>query len=207
MRADGGSGLVMPRQKLRVAGLAAGIGTLLAAAALARRPLTQTEVRAFRIANGLPDAGYPAIWVPMQYGTFGTVPAAACVALARGRPRLALAIGVGGTAAWILAKAAKPIVDRARPASLVPNVSLRGAEEGDRGFPSGHAAVSAALTVVAWPYAANPWRTTLAALAGFVPLARMYVGAHLPLDVVGGSALGLAIGSAVNLAIPKRGLG
>jgi membrane-associated phospholipid phosphatase len=32
----------------------------------------------------------------------------------------------------------------------------------------------------------------------------MYVGAHLPLDLVGGSALGLAIGCAVNLAIPTR---
>jgi undecaprenyl-diphosphatase len=55
-----------------------------------------------------------------------------------------------------------------------------------------------------WPSAPNGWRATLAALAGFVPFARMYVGAHLPLDVVGGSALGLAIGSAVNLAISRQ---
>jgi membrane-associated phospholipid phosphatase len=27
----------------------------------------------------------------------------------------------------------------------------------------------------------------------------MYVGAHLPLDLVGGSALGLAIGCAINI--------
>jgi membrane-associated phospholipid phosphatase len=32
----------------------------------------------------------------------------------------------------------------------------------------------------------------------------MYVGVHLPLDVVGGSALGLAISGAVNLAFPTR---
>jgi len=98
------------------------------------------------------------------------------------------------------------MVDRGRPASVLEGVSLRGAEEGDEGFPSGHAAVSAALTVIVWPSASNGWRTTLAALAGFVPFARMYVGAHLPLDVVGGSALGLAIGSAVNLVIPRHRL-
>ena len=184
--------------------MAVGVTTLVGAATLARRPIAQAEIRTFRMANGLPGGAYPAIWIPMQYGTFGTVPAAAVLALARRRPRLALAIGVGGTAAWVLAKAVKPIVDRGRPANVLEDISLRGAEEGDQGFPSGHAAVSAALTVVAWPYLSNGWRMSLAALAGFVPFARMYVGAHLPLDVVGGSALGLAIGSAVNLALPAR---
>jgi membrane-associated phospholipid phosphatase len=138
----------------------------------------------------------------MQYGTFGAVPGAAAVALARRRPRLALGIATGGTAAWVLAKAAKPIVGRGRPASVLGAVVQHGAEEGDQGFPSGHAAVSAAITVVAWPYLSRRWRGPLAALSVFVPIARIYVGAHLPLDVVGGSALGLAIGNAVNLAVP-----
>lgn len=191
----------MSARTRNVAGLAVGIGALLGSAALTRRPVSETETRVFRTANGLPDAAYPAIWVPMQYGTFGTVPAAAAVAVARRRPRLALAIGAGGTAAWVLAKALKPRVGRGRPSSVLEDVALRGAEEGDLGFPSGHAAVSAALTVVAWPHASNGWRAALTALAGFVPFARMYVGAHLPLDVVGGSALGLAIGSAVNLVL------
>ena len=177
---------------------------MLGAATLARRQITHAEIRIFRMANGLPGGGYPAIWIPMQYGTFGAVPAAAVLALARRRPRLALAIGVGGTAAWVSAKAVKSIVDRGRPASVLEGVSLRGREEGDRGFPSGHATVAAALTVVAWPYLSDGWRVSLAALSGFVPFARMYVGVHLPLDVVGGSALGLAIGSAVNLSISMR---
>ncbi len=154
--------------------------------------------------NELPDDAYPLIWPPMQYGTVGAVPVAAAVALARRRPRLTVALGVGGTAAWLLTKAEKRVVHRGRPATLLEDVTLRGSEKSDRGFPSGHAAVSAALTVIAWPDASDRWRAGLVALAGFVPFARMYVGAHLPLDVVGGSALGLAIGSAVKLAIPMR---
>ena len=187
-----------------VAGLAVGAGVLLGAAALARRAISEVEIRVFRGANGLPDEAFRPVWVPMQYGTFGTVPAAAAFALARRRPRLALAIAAGGTAAWLGAKAVKPIVDRARPASVLEGVALRGAEQGDRGFPSGHAAVSAVLTVVAWPYLSDGWRVSLVALSGFVPFARMYVGAHLPLDVVGGSALGLAIGSVILVVIPAR---
>jgi undecaprenyl-diphosphatase len=198
----------MARSTREVEGLALGVGVMLLAAAMARRPLAQAEVRGFRIANDLPDESYPIIWVPMQYGTFGAVPVTAAIALARRRPRLALAISAGGTTAWLLAKAAKVVVERGRPASLLRSVSLRGNEKGDRGFPSGHAAVSAALTVVIFPYRSNTERAALAALSGFVGFSRMYVGAHLPLDVVGGSALGVAIGSAVNLSLrpePQRG--
>jgi membrane-associated phospholipid phosphatase len=194
----------MAHSTRNIAGLGLGVGILLGAGALARRPLSQFETRVFRRVNGLPEDAYRAIWVPMQYGTFGTVPTAAAVALARRRPRLALAMAGGGTAAWLLAKAVKPIVDRGRPASILEGVALRGAEEGDRGLPSGHAAVSAVLTVVAWPYLSDGWRVSLAALSGFVPFARMYVGAHLPLDVVGGSALGVAIGCVIHLVIPAR---
>jgi membrane-associated phospholipid phosphatase len=192
----------MARSTRDLAGLACGVGIFLGTAALARRSITHAEIQTFRAVNDLPGAGYPAIWLPMQYGTFGTVPAVALLAFARGRPRLALAVGAGGTAAWMSAKALKRVVGRGRPAGIIENASIRGVEEGDRGFPSGHAAVSAALTVIIRPNVAEGWRVPLEALAGFVPLARMYVGAHLPLDVIGGAALGLAIGSAVNLLTP-----
>jgi membrane-associated phospholipid phosphatase len=38
-------------------------------------------------------------------------------------------------------------------------------------------------------------------------LSRMYVGAHLPLDMVGGAALGVAVGALVRLllGVPARG--
>lgn len=194
-----------PRSTRNLAGVVAGVGTVLGTAALARRAITDGEIEIFRTVNGLTEAAYPAIWVPMLYGTVGAVPATAVLALVRGRPRLALALGVGGTAAWLLAKDVKGVVGRGRPASILEDVALRGTDKGDRGFPSGHAAVSATLTVVAWPTASTRWRSALAALAGIVPFARVYVGAHLPLDVVGGSALGVAIGSAVKLATPMRG--
>jgi undecaprenyl-diphosphatase len=142
----------------------------------------------------------------MQYGTFGTVPALATIALLRRHSRTAVALATAGTAAWFLAKAVKPLVQRGRPPGIVPGAIVRGTDEGDEGFPSGHAAVSAALTVVAWPYLPATWKPLPAALTAAVPLARVYVGAHLPLDVIGGSALGVAIGCAVNVVLgtPSR---
>lgn len=184
-----------------MAGLVLGGSVLLASGSLARRGVGTVEAKVFHLVNGLPDGAYRAVWVPMQYGTFGTVPVLSAVALVARRPRLAVAIGAAGTSAWLLAKAIKPVIDRGRPKSVVGDVRLRGKEEGDRGFPSGHAAVSAALTAVLTPSIPRRWRPLPAALSVFVPLARWYVGAHLPLDTVGGSALGTAIGSAINLAL------
>jgi len=182
-----------------VAGVVLGLGVLAGSAVVARRARSRTEIGLFRSANDLPDGAFVPIWSTMQYGTFGAVPVVAAAALVARRPRLAASIATGGTAAWVTAKAVKRVVARGRPASIIDGVEQRGAEEGDLGFPSGHAAVSTTMTVVLWPEVSEGWRWPLAALTGLVPFGRMYVGAHLPLDLVGGSGLGLALGSAINL--------
>ncbi len=65
-------------------------------------------------------------------------------------------------------------------------------------------AVVTALAVVATPWLPRWTRWLVAAAVAAVFLARMYVGAHLPLDMVGGAALGLATGAAVRLALGTR---
>jgi undecaprenyl-diphosphatase len=187
-----------------VAGLGIGLGVLVGSALVARRPRGESEIEIFRSANDLPNGAFPAVWTAMQYGTFGVVPVAAIVALIARKPPLAASLALGGTAAWITAKGTKQIVARGRPSSIIGGVQQRGVEEGDQGFPSGHAAVSTAMTVIMWPEASPRMRVTLSALTGLVPFGRMYVGAHLPLDLVGGSALGLALGSTVNLVRGRR---
>jgi undecaprenyl-diphosphatase len=186
-------------QRGRAVGIVGGVVVLVAAAGTARRGVRGGETRVFRSINGLPDRAFRPIWVPMQYGTFATVPILAAAAVARRRPGIGLALGASGTAAWYLAKMVKPLVGRGRPVSQLPGVHLRGNEEGDLGFPSGHAAVCTALTVVLSPGLPPAGRGALVGLCATVSLARLYVGAHLPLDVVGGSALGLVVGSVVTL--------
>jgi hypothetical protein len=56
------------------------------------------------------------------------------------------------------------------------------------GYVSGHSAVAFALATVASPFLGRRARRVAWTLAGLVCVARIYVGSHLPLDVVGGAA-------------------
>jgi membrane-associated phospholipid phosphatase len=178
------------------AGLIAGITGFVTAASAAGDP-GPFEIRFFRAVNGWPDRAHPLIWLPMQYGTYATVPIWAAVELFRGRRGRAVALALAGTSAWLLVKKAKPLRRRGRPATLLEHVNVRGRHTHERGFPSGHAAVSAALTVTSWSWLSPRGKAVTLGLASVVPFARMYVGAHLPFDVLGGASLGGAVGFGV----------
>ena len=55
------------------------------------------------------------------------------------------------------------------------------------------------IATVTAPWLPHRWRWVLWALAAAVCLARVYVGAHMPLDVIGGAALGVAVGAGLRL--------
>ncbi|WP_272937650.1 phosphatase PAP2 family protein [Mycolicibacterium tusciae] len=49
------------------------------------------------------------------------------------------------------------------------------------------------------------WRAVILVIAVVAAAARIYLGAHSPLDVIGGAAAGLAIGALLNLLVGVRG--
>ena len=133
----------------------------------------------------------------MQAGTFATVPAVSALALVTGRRRLAVRLAVGGTIAWVGAKLVKPFGGRARPQGVLPDATIREGIQGDLGWVSGHTAVATALALVAAEELPATARPLLVGIVGTVGFGRMYVGAHLPHDVVGGAGLGLMISAAI----------
>ncbi|MFG2087250.1 lysylphosphatidylglycerol synthase domain-containing protein [Spirillospora sp. NPDC048824] len=180
--------------------LAIGLGACLSLAIFAADGfLLDAEADVFRLVNDLPGWLFWPVNLVMQTGALGAVAVTAAAALAVRRVRLAVDLALGGTLAWLLAKLIKDLADRGRPGALLSEVVLRGAHEGGLGFVSGHAAVAAALAAVAAAHVRRPVRWVLWAVAITVPVSRVYVGAHFPLDVVAGTALGWAVGGAVHL--------
>lgn len=163
------------------------------------------EVEIFRAVNTLPALLFIPVWTLMQFGQLLAVPATMIAALLTRRIRLTVDLGIAGVSAYVLAKVVKEAIPRARPGELIDNVILRSAPGVGNGYVAGHAATAVALATVASPYLGKRSRIIVWIIAGVVCLGRLYVGAHLPLDVAGGAALGWAIGSLVHAVLGAPG--
>lgn len=182
--------------------------TLVASAALVALTLlpvlgggiTRAEESVFRSVNQAPEMPHALAWGLMQVGNVGSTAVAAGLAWLRRRRELAAALAVGGIATWVLAKVVKGVVERGRPAAVLEDIVLRHASTTGRGWVSGHAAVAAALLTIAWPALSRRWRIGLVVVIAPMYVVRVYVGEHLPLDMIGGAAFGVLCGQVVVVA-------
>jgi glycosyltransferase 2 family protein len=172
-----------------------------------RRPVGMWEEGVFHAVNGLPDWLLAPVWLVMQAGNLLTVTVASLVALIARRVRQGLDLAVAGASAWLLAKVVKELSGRPRPAAIFEDVIVRGSPAAGNGYVSGHAAVASALAAAMTPYLSRRWQVAVWVIVALVAFGRIYVGAHLPLDVIGGVAMGWAIGSIVHVLLgePRRG--
>lgn len=174
-----------------------GTTTLLAAAALVGGDAPRrSEQRLFRLLNRGVGVAEAPVWGLMQLGNGLSAVAVPMVLLATGHRRSdAARTAVAAAGGWQLAKAVKRVVRRDRPNALLLDVTLRDGDPAGRGFVSGHATVAMAIATATAPALTPVQRRALYAAAVGVGLARVHVGAHLPLDVAGGAGLGAVWGS------------
>jgi undecaprenyl-diphosphatase len=193
---------VVQGRSLDIVLMVVGAMVLVGSALLAERGVYGWEVATFQAVNGLPGSLRQVLWVLNQYGTAITIPVATVVALAFRRWVLAAALAISGVTVYVLAKVIKGYVGRGRPSALIERVVEREEFSPESlGFPSGHAAVAWAITIIVLAFMGRPWRRVAIVLAIVVPVVRMYVAAHLPLDLIGGAALGVFVASAVSLVL------
>ena len=71
-------------------------------------------------------------------------------------------------------------------------------------FVSGHAIITWGVATLLWPYLSGWWRWVPVAVALAQLRRTRYLGAHNPLDVVGGAGVGVALGAALTMAFGTR---
>lgn len=182
--------------------------TLLATAALAgQHAVGRREERLFRSVNDAPDRACLPAWIVMQSGSLGAAFVTGGVLARLGRPRQAAVATAFGAGVWVGAKAVKRVVRRGRPDAYLDRVTVRGGLQNGCGYPSGHAAVATTLAMIVSWRRSPPAAAGAAAVAATTGAARVYVGAHLPLDVTGGYALGALAGHVARRCLTHLGTG
>ena len=179
---------------------------LLVTAAAAKRGVPMWERRVYAAINDLPDGLAPAVWPPMQFGSFpAPFVVGAMVFRRHRRPDQAVSLIAAGVTAWLAAKGAKRLIGRGRPYDFDQETNLRLWTEvdGSLGYVSGHAAVAMATAGILHRSVSPPVAAGAYGLAAVVGLSRIYVGAHFPVDVIGGAALGVLIAELVTQLGPN----
>ena len=196
-----------PYRRLAIGVVAATVVIAVSWAMVNRPDIPPVEEHAFRIVNDAPDALWPVLWPAMQLGNLAApILLAGLAAVRRWAWRSIAALLAAAYGAWGAAQTIKNLVARDRPDVLLHDVVLRESAEG-LGFVSGHTAIATAMVAVAWPYLGWRGRTVAVTLDAMVALGRLHAGAHLPLDVIGGAAIGVLVGLATSgvFGLPRPG--
>lgn len=185
---------------------AAGLLLLLPSALVARNGrVGPAEESVFRAVNELPEWLYRPLWVFQQFGNIVVaflVVLAVAAALRNRRLAVAAVLGVGAKLA--LERVVKSVIERERPGTSLGDVVARGEVSlAGLSFVSGHVVITTALALALTAALPGRWRVVpwvVVALNGF---GRIYVGAHNPLDVVGGLGLGMMIGGGLYALVAR----
>ena len=159
------------------------------------------ERAAFHAVNGLPEGLYRPMLLFQYLGVLAMPLVVAAGALALRRWRLATALVLVVPLKLALERLVKLLVQRERPGTTVPDAILRGVHPAGLSFVSGHAIITFAIAGLLALVLPRRWAVVAFVLATLNAVARVYLGAHNPLDVVGGAAVGLAIAAALDLVL------
>lgn len=187
--------------------IAAAGATALCAWAVSPGVVGPVERAVFGLVNGWPDVLQRPLWVVQILGVLGMplVVAAGAVAVRRWRLALALVLLVP-LKLDIEREVLKALVHRERPGTTIPGAVLRDVPSAGLSFPSGHAVIAFGILALLAPYLRRRWQLLVLVLAVLNSVARVYLGGHAPLDVLGGAAAGILVGAVLNLAVgvPSR---
>jgi undecaprenyl-diphosphatase len=169
--------------------------------------VSRPEKAVFHAINDLPDFLRPVMWVFQLAGLLFVPFLVAIGALILRRYWLALCLLlIIPIKLFVEHEVIKKFVDRQRPGTSICDGDLscghfRSVPINGESFVSGHAIITGAVATLLFLYLNRNGQILVIAIALLNGVARVYLGAHNPLDVVGGLAVGVCIGSILLLLI------
>jgi undecaprenyl-diphosphatase len=157
----------------------------------------------FHAINDLPGWLYPVLWPFQQFGNLVIAVIVGLVVAAVLRKWWVAAAVIGAAVLKIAGeRVVKEVVQRSRPGTTIGDITARGdVSQSGLSFVSGHAVIITAIAGLLAPILPGRWKWVPWVFVALNGVARIYVGAHNPLDVVGGIGLGLVIAGLLNALI------
>lgn len=158
-----------------------------------RHVLPGWETSLFHAINNWPESLYMAgLAMTVICGSVWMALASVVIATIAKMYRLAWrlsAVIVGGYAIDFVLKES---IERGRPIEFISEMHKRSVETG-AGFPSGHTTVATVVALTLLPYLPKKWRWIVVVWIVLAALSRVYLGVHLPLDVIGAVFVGIFV--------------
>lgn len=145
-------------------------------------------------------------YILTQLGSAGALAMAVVVAFICGRKKMSVMLLVSGVLAFLATSATKMLVARPRPAGVLPDVMVHFDYVDGFGFPSGHTAIATAIALTLMPFVKKEYQVLLWVLVIGVALSRMILGAHVPLDLLGGFCIGVIAATFARVVINRTKL-
>jgi undecaprenyl-diphosphatase len=208
--------VTVDRRRWSIVGLVALLVAVLTGLVAATGEVPGWEEAIFHAVNDLPDWLEAPMWVFQLAGLLLVPLGIAVVAVVFKQWWLAIALVVFVPLKLIVEKGVvKQLVERERPGTTICGYDASDPSAFDstcanfRGdvpldglsFVSGHAIIAWGVAALLWTALPGRWRWAPVAIASLNAVARVYLGAHNPLDVIGGGAIGVASAAVLILLI------
>lgn len=152
--------------------------------------LSNLETSIFNTIYRWPEALEPMFLFVTQFGSIYILLILSVLYLLKKYYHIVIRLLMSGMLAYLLAGVAKDLVGRPRPSELLLDIIVRDFYVRGPGFPSGHVALATAIALTLGRYIPRKYLWLVPLFVISVAVSRVYLGAHAPLDLVGGFAIG-----------------